>query len=298
MRTFVAAVEAGSFTAAAERLGYTNKLVSKYVAALERVLGVRLLHRTTRALGLTDAGERYYTRCVALLRQLDDLENDISKEIGHARGTLRVTAPIAFGEIYGAGLLQKFQAEHPDLTVDLRLNDRFVNLADDGFDMAIRIGSMRSSGLIARRLATTQLWAFASTEYLEKAGRPQSPSDLGTHRCLHDPNLRSGSAWPFTVDGTLQGTQIRSVFAVNSAQAVASLAKGGGGIGLCPDFVVEPKIEAGRLERILLPFPSASLDISAVFLDTRMMPAKVRLFLDFLVGRFRGRSGWAGLISD
>ena len=292
MRTFVASVEAGSFTAAADRLGVSNKLVSKYVAELESRLGVRLLHRTTRRLGLTDAGRRYYGRCVEILEQVDDLESSLTEEAGTAQGRLRVAAPTTFGELHVAGMLRAFQKAHPRLTVDLRLNDRFVDLAEEGFDLAIRIGRLGDSNLVARKLATTALWAFAAPDYLDRAGRPEAPCDLRGHACLHDANLRSGTAWPFTVDGQSRNVAIEAGFMANSAQAIAALALEGEGIGLGPDYVVAPFVASGKLERVLPGYASLRLDIHAVFLEGRMMPAKVRLLLDDLVARFRRLEEW------
>jgi DNA-binding transcriptional LysR family regulator len=295
MKTFVAAVESGSFTAAAGRLGYSPKLVSKYIAQLESRLGARLLHRTTRTLSLTGAGRRYYARCTDLIRELEDMEHELRRDDAGLSGTLRIAAPSSFGEFYVRPVVSAFRRRHPGLTIDLRLSDRFVDLAEDGFDLAIRIGRLDASGLIARRLMKTELWAVAASDYLARNGAPAAPGDLTRHNCICDSNVRGSGAWHFTRNGRTCKTTVRSNFLVNSAKVVRDLAIAGDGIGLCPDFIVAPDIEAGSLVRVLPGHRSRILDISAVYLESRHMPAKVRMLLDYLAGRFRQAASWGDL---
>lgn len=287
MRTFVAAVEAGSFTAAADRLGLSNKLVSKYVGELEVRLGVRLLHRTTRSLSLTEAGQRYHEGCVTLLASLEALEASLSQDDRTLGGTIRIAAPMAFGEVHIQPLLRRFAELHPRIRIDLRLADRFVDLADEGIDLAIRIGTLDGSTLMARRLGTIELWVVTSPAYAAAHGVPASPGDLARHDCVFDSNLRSGQAWHFTSGGKPHGVRVSGRFAVNSARAAADLVLAGAGIGLCPDFVVAPDVRTGRLLRLLPSFEAPSLDIHAVFPSVRQLPAKTRRMLDFLGEEFR-----------
>lgn len=288
----MATVETGSFTAAAKRINISNKLVSKYVAQLEDRLGVRLLHRTTRTLSLTDVGRQYYSRCINLLEDFDELESSVHSNTGVLNGTLRLTAPATFGELYLQPLLHSFRKSHPDLTINLYLSDRFVDLANEGIDLGLRIGNLQDSGLIARKLATTELWAVASPDYLAANPALDVPLDLRQHNCITDTNVRSGNAWPFTVEGRVQKIAVGGKFLVNSARAVRDFALGNEGVGLCPDYVVANDIANGHLVRLLAKFPSLSLDIAAIFLNSRHMPPKVRLFLDYLVAHFEAHEGW------
>ena len=275
MKTFVATVETGSFTAAADRVGISNKLASKYIAQLEDRLSVRLLHRTTRTLSLTDAGQRYYLRCARLLEDFDALEGSVRDDSNALKGILRLAAPTTFGELYVQPLVRQFRQQHPDL--------------------AIRIGTLEDSSLIARKLAATELWAVASPDYLAEKAPPVTPRNLNDCQCIQDTNLRSGRAWPFLMNGQMQKISVNGRYMVNSALAVRDLVVAGEGIGLCPDYVVTQDVAAGNLVRVLADFPSSSLDIHSVYLDARYMPAKVRGFLDFLAGRFKGLTDWQSL---
>lgn len=292
MRTFAAAVECGSFTAAADRLCISKKLVSKYVGQLEDRLKIKLLHRTTRRLSLTEAGERYYAQCLEVLEAFDALEAGVKGGITGVSGELRISAPASFGALYVQPLLMEFQALHPGLSVSTRLSDRYVDLAEEGFDLAIRIGTLSDTSMIARRLARTELWAVAAPDYLDRAGAPEHPRDLTSHSCIKDTNLRSGTGWPFQVDGVSRKISVTGPFAVNSATASCDLALAGKGIALCPDYAVAGELAAGRLVRLLVDFPSHELDIHAVYLDARYMPPRVRAFIDHLTARFSSLRSW------
>ena len=295
MRTFVASVEAGSFTAAAQRLGISKKLVSKYMAQLEGRLGVRLLHRTTRSLSLSDDGRKYYARCKELIEAFEEMESSIGSRTGSLRGNLRLAAPSTFGEMYLQPMLQDFGRTHGQLTMELILGDRHVDLAGEGVDMALRIGNLADSGMRARKLGQTELWAIASPEYLADNPAPMTPGELKKHHCIRDTNMVSPNAWPFTCAGQLKKIPVNGRYMVNSARAVRDMVLGHEGIGLCPDYVVAEDVARGRLQRVLARNPSLSLDINAVFLDARYMPAKVRTLLDFLIERFNRARGWENL---
>ncbi len=292
MRAFVATVETGSFTAAANRVGISKKLVSKYVAQLEARLGVRLLHRTTRTLNLSEAGQRYFARCADLIEELDALEDTVRIRDTGLYGTLRIGAPSSFGETHVLPLIQQFQREHPDLIIDLRLSDRYINLADAGIDLTIRIGELEDSSLISRRLSVIELWAVASPTFLEEHGEPETPKDLLNFDCIRDTNLRAGPSWPFVIDGRAQRISINGSFLVNSYVAVRELTISGAGIALCPDCVVSGDVMTGQLKRVLSGFRSSTLGINAVFLSARHMPKRTRVFLEYLVERFRDNEKW------
>ncbi|MDA7422017.1 LysR family transcriptional regulator [Tritonibacter multivorans] len=298
MKTFVAAVETGSFTAAAARMHLSPKLVSKYVGQLEDRLGVRLLHRTTRQLSITSAGQLYYARAAQLIEDLDTLEADVRADVAGLTGTLRLSAPTTFGELHLQPLLLDFAKGHPDLTFDLYLSDRPVDLAEEGFDLAIRIGALRETNMIARRLAQTQLWCVAHTDYLSQYGTPDTIEALCHHRCIRDSNSRSTTAWPFLVDGHSSRIPVDGPFMVNSAQVVRNLALAAQGIGLCPDYVVAEDVQAGRLQRLFPQAETLTLDIHAVFLENRHLPARVRAFVDFVARRLKQQESFARLQDD
>lgn len=294
LKTFVSVVDAGSFTAAADRLGMSKKLASKYVAELERQLGVKLLQRTTRTLSLTTAGHRFYPRCVSILDEFDAMTADVRADDKGLSGVLRVSAPVTFGEMYLQADLARFGHAHPDLTIDLRLNDRFVDLAGEGFDIAVRIGALENSSLISRRLSTTRLIVVASPEYLGKHEELRHPSQLLMHNCIRDSNFRSGQSWPFQINGQEQKIAVDGRFMVNSATAVSRLVLNGEGIGLCPTYAVAEHIKTGALTPLLSDFPSVSLGIQAVFSDARHMPARTRVLLDHLVKAYK-KASWTRL---
>lgn len=287
LRTFVSVVEAGSFTAAADRLGISKKLASKYLGELEAQVGARLLNRTTRSLSLTSAGQRFLPRAVALIESYDEMLVDLRETDRGLGGTLRVAAPVTFGELYLHEALSAFRDQHPDLVIDLRLNDRFVDLTAEGFDLAIRIGALDDSALKARRLGETSLIVVGASDYLTAQGRPEHPGDLAQHSCIRDSNLRAGQSWPFEISGTMRRHAVTGGFLANSATAVRLSVLRGDGLGLCPSFAVSEDIAAGRLEQILADFPSGALGIHAIFNESRHLPARTRAALDFLAAHFR-----------
>ncbi|MCX7645125.1 MAG: LysR family transcriptional regulator, partial [Rhodobacteraceae bacterium] len=238
LRVFVAAVEAGSFSAAGQRLGLSPKLASKYMAALEERLGAQLLHRTTRRLGMTAAGERLMARAPHWLDELDEMTAELREAGRGLSGTLRVSAPVTFGELFVQPMLRRFRAQHPDLVIDLRLSDRFVDLAAEGIDVAIRIGRLDNSALIARKLGQTSLLLVASPAHLDHAGRPETLGDLARHSCIRDTNLRGDGAWPLTAERQMHRVTVSGPFLVNSARLARDLAVAGEGVALCPDYMV------------------------------------------------------------
>ncbi len=283
MRAFVAVVDAGSFVGAAERLGITNKVVSKYVAELERRLELRLLHRTTRTSSLTEAGARYHEGCIDVLARLDALESGLRDDASELRGTLRVAAPVTYGEMRVAPLLTRFRESHPGLVVDLQLSDRYVDLANEGFDAGIRIGRLTDSAIVARRLASTEVWTVASPEYLARHGTPKRPEDLKGHACVRDTNFRSANAWSYARDGQRRSVSVDGGVLVNSARSVRDIVVDGGGVGLCPSYVVADDVRARRLKRVLGRFDAPTLDVYAIYSSARNLPPKVRAWTAFLV---------------
>ena len=287
LRTFVSTVEAGSFTAAADRLGISKKLASKYVAELENRLGVKLLQRTTRTLSLTSAGQKYYPRCVALLAEFEAMSAELREDDVGLSGTIRISAPVTFGELYLEADLARFRKKHPDLAIDLRLNDRYVDLVSEGFELALRIGSLEDSSLVSRRLNVTDLIAVATPHYLERNGRPQHPSQLVDHNCIRDSNFRAGTHWPFQINGQDQKIAVNGTLMVNSTTSVRNAVMRHEGIGLCPSYAVSEHIQRGALEHVLVDFASSQLGIQLVFTDARRLPKRTRALIDFLVDSYK-----------
>jgi len=282
MRVFVASVESGSFSGAAARLGISPKLASKYMAELEAQLGTQLLHRTTRRLGLTASGEQLMARAPDWLNELEEMTAELRETRHGLSGTLRVSAPVTYGELRVLPLMRRFRGPHPDLTIDLRLSDRFVDLAAEGIDVAIRIGRLDNSALIARKLGLTSLLLVASPEHLDRAGRPETFDDLARHTCIRDTNMRGDGAWPLTLDEQVQGIIVSGAYLVNSARLARDLAVDGEGIALCPDYMVQADLDAGRLEHVLPRACGPQLDIHAVYLRQRRLARRTRAFLDFV----------------
>lgn len=290
LRAFVATAESGSFTKAADRLGLSNRLTSKYVAELETRLGTRLLQRTTRRVGLTPAGEDLLARAPALLDDMDDMLADVTEGTRGLSGVLRLSAPVTFGETTLTEMLRRFAAPHPDLTIDLRLDDAHVDLASEGIDLAFRIGEPVVSSLKVQRLGRIAAHLVAAPAYLDRHGRPEHPVDLRDHVCITDTNRRTPRLWRFSRDGRQEDITVPTRFMVNSARAVRDLALAGHGIALCPAFIFESEIETGRLVKLLPDYQLDGSPLSVVYLEGRALPRKVRALIDFAKAEFRGRT--------
>lgn len=288
MRVFVASVETGSFSGAAARLGISPKLASKYMAELEAQLGAQLLHRTTRRLGLTVAGEQLIAQVPDWLDQLDEMQNSLREARRGLSGTVRVSAAVTHGEMFLAPLLRRFREPHLDLTIDLRLSDRFVDLAGEGIDVAIRIGRLDDSALMARKLGQIRLMLVASPGYLARAGRLETLDDLTRHACIRDTNMRGDGAWPLYQGDQLTRVPVSGHFLVNSARVARDIAIDGEGIALCPDYVVQASIENGDLVHVLPQVSGPQLDIHAVHLPQRRMARRTRALMDFLARNLAG----------
>jgi DNA-binding transcriptional LysR family regulator len=284
---FVLVVDEGSFTAAARRLDITKSYASKLVTRLEDRLGVRLLHRTTRKLMLTEAGRAYYERCNDVMRALEAAEGMATRLHVMPRGTLRVTLPTAFGIAYLARPLAEFKARYPELTIEAILTDRHVDLLAEGFDLAVRAGDLTDNALVARRLANDQRIVCASQEYLDRHGAPDAPEQLAGHECLLYAYHASPGVWQLVgPDGQEVAVRVSGTLVANHAQVLIEAACQGLGIAFLPVFHVAPYLHDGRLTRIL-PGWSQPTAVHVTFPEAPHVPAKVRLFVDFLVERFR-----------
>lgn len=293
IRAFVQVVETGSFSDAASRLATGKSIISRRVSQLEKTLGVQLLHRTTRSQSLTAQGRLYYERAVRVLGDLDDAEQAVADASTGLRGRLRIAAPLSFGLHHLSAALNSFLNQHPGIELDLDLNDREVNLVEEGFDMAIRIGELPDSTLIARRLGTCRFITCASLAYLQQHGTPGHPRDLAEHIGLHYANASLTDAWQFRDDSgsptvTIPGIRLRA----NNGDALAAAATAGLGIVSLPTFIVADALRDKRLQAILNDYRRAPIGIHALFPPGRLMPRRVQAFADFLVGRFGEHPYW------
>lgn len=280
LRAFVATAQSGSFTAAAAQLGMSNRLASKYVAELESRLGTRLLQRTTRRVGLTPSGEELLARAPALLDDLADLIGSVSEGARGFSGVIRISAPVTFGEIWVCGMLERFSRRHPGLSFDLRLTDRHVDLAVEGTDLAFRLGRIDTQSLKARRLGLFRSILVASPDYIARHGAPQSPADIAAHACIIDSNRRNPRLWVFGTDP--DGiAKVRGRFHVNSARAAVDLAAKAQGLAFVPPFAASHALAAGQLVQLLPQWPAEESPLSAVYLEGRVLPRKIRALIDF-----------------
>ncbi len=294
LRAFVATAQTGSFTSAADRLGISNRLTSKYVAELESRLGVRLLQRTTRKVGLTPAGDELLARTPALLDEFDAVLNAVSEGSTALSGALRVSAPVTFGEIYVVGMLARFASAHPDISIDLRLDDRFLDIAAEGIDLSFRLGHFDQASLKVRRLGEFRSVLVASPDYLEQHGTPAAPEELSEHACIVDTNRRNPRRWMFLKDGTETVVTVKGRFQVNSASAAIALATKGLGIAYVPSFALTDALAEGHVVTLLNETRSESSPIGAVYLEGRTLPRKVRALIDFALDDVRATNMMLG----
>jgi len=289
LSVFAQVVEQGGFARAAERLQLSASAVSRHVADLEAHLGVRLLNRTTRKLSLTESGQAFHERTVQLLADLEEAEVAVASSAVSPRGTLRVTCPIAFGEWHVAPAIAAFSAQHPQLRFDVELSDRRVDLVEEGFDLAIRIGFSSSQAVIARRIGETRLVCVASPSYLALHGVPKVPEDLAGHRCVVYSYQSVRDVWRFAdARGVEHSVRIAGPVMSNNGRFLAALATCGMAIAMEPDMMVRDELRSGRLVEILSGFRPPAIPIHAVYPSRRHLSAKVRLFVDFIAQRLAG----------
>jgi DNA-binding transcriptional LysR family regulator len=297
IEAFVAVVEAGSFNAAGERLGVAKSMVSRRISQLERRLGSRLLHRTTRRLTLTDAGRNFYHRAIQILAELDEAEQSVTAETVELRGAIKLAAPLTFGLRHLSGAITEFLDAHPAIELNLDLNDRNINLIEEGFDMAVRIGELQDSTLVARRLGISRAVTCASRGYLERHGEPQHPDDLRRHVGLQYSNIGYRQHWRYeTPEGGAVIAQPQIRIRANNGEALACAAVAGLGITTGPTFILGSYLRDGSLVSILNDYRRAAVGIYALYPPGRMLPRRIQVFSNFLAGRFGEQPYWdAGL---
>ena len=287
MRTFCRVAELNSFSGAARSLEMSPAVVTRQVAALEKDLGLRLLNRSTRHVSLSEAGAEYYDGCIELLERFDALESQVSGQAERASGLLRIAAPLDFGRMYLRGAIRQFLSREPGLKVEIFFEDRTVDLLNERFDMSLRVGQLQDSSLVARKLGQACVACYASPDYLAFKGEPKTPADMPNHQVLEYALSATPGKWQFQCGGKIAEQKVNWRFAANNGRALAEVATEGMGIVRLPEFLVTDHLRDGRLIEVLSDYRSAPLDISLLYLQRRLNPAKVRIFADFLVGHFK-----------
>jgi len=294
LEVFARVAGTGSFSAAGRALGMSQTMVTKHIAALEARLGVKLLHRSTRKLSLTDAGRSYLEASERILTDMSAADAAVAAERVEPRGTLRLNAPVSFGERQIAPLLPEFATAHPLVSVDLGLNDRLVDLAEEGWDLAIRIGTLSDSSLIARRIAPSRTVVCAAPAYLKVHGRPRAVADLARHNCLGYTlsRLAGIDRWTFGEKGDVV-VKVSGNLRANNGDALRAAAIAGQGIIYQPTFMVADALRSGALVALTFDRPTIQFGgIYAVYLPDRNPAAKVRAFIDFIAAKFAPEPPW------
>lgn len=292
MRTFVAVADTQSFTGAGRRLGRSKALISKHVGELEERLAVRLIHRTTRSVQVTEIGRAYYERARILIADFESLEETIKAESGQPRGRLRITAPQTLGEMELMEMLNAFRVRYPGLDLDVLLADRIVDLISEGFDLALRVTTLQDSTLIARKLCDVRLLLCASPAYIARAGKPLRPQDLVQHNCIVDTNVRWRDAWRFGPPEKEEVVRVEPCLTVNSATAVHRALHKGMGIGIIPEFAVARDLKQNKLVALLEDRTLHQLGVYIVYPHRMHLSAKVRAFIDFTAEWYTPQPPW------
>lgn len=293
LKTFCVVVSEGSFTRAAERLDTSNQLVSKYIAELEKQLDVRLFNRTTRKIHLTEAGQQCLEHAKHILESVEDMEGQLGLLNTSAKGVLRISAPVSFSTLHLSACLGAFQQQHPDVTIDLQLNDRKVDVIEEGFDVAIRAGQLSSSSFIAKRIAIIKLVLCASPSYIAQYGMPKHPSDLNPEHYLEYAYINYDDESSELIQVLKANSQrYKPKLTVNNGEVLTDVAKMGQGYVLQPAFIAGQALKRGELVSILEDYMPRSIGLYAVYPHRKLVSNKLRVFVDFLSDYFATNASW------
>jgi len=292
MAIFARVVEAGSFSEAARRMGCSRSAVSKAVAKLEKSLGAHLLNRTTRYLSLTEIGAAVAEHCSRILEEATEAEKLVGSLNSEARGVLRVSASVAFGTLHVAPALAKFLPRHPELKIDLSITDRWVNLAEEGYDVAIHVTGDPQLNLVARPLAPVRRKLCATPDYFRRKGIPQTPADLVAHNCLDYTRSGEPGRWRFTGPEGEISVPVNGPLHVDDDEALSQAVLGGLGVGLLPTFIIGKDLQSGNLQAVLSEYIPVERYVYAMYLPTRHLPSKVRVFIDFMISHIGEEPYW------
>lgn len=293
LRLFIRVVETGSFSKASSSLGITQPTATKHVAALEKRLGARLLHRSTRGVTPTEVGAAYYDKCKAIAQQLDEADNLALLMQARLGGTLRVSTSVAFGRRVLTPLVLQFMRQHPELQVELSFEDRYVNLVEQGIDVALRMGRLADSQLGARYLGTNPWVLVASPDYLSAHPKLRKPSDLAAHAALVYSSVQGDERWHFTgTNGQTEAVPVKGPLRSNNLSALLAAARAGLGVAVLPWYVASDSVKNGAVQPLLERWTLPVQEVHAVFPSPKLLPSKVKSFCDFLAPRF-GEGWWA-----
>lgn len=292
MKVYCSVVENDSLADAARKMNVSPSVVSKHLSALEDHLGVRLLNRTTRRLSITEEGAAYYERCKQIITDVAEAEIEVSSAHTAPRGLLKITAPVTFAHRHLTPHLPKFLDMFPEVEVQVQVNDRVVDLVDEGIDLAIRISQLKDSSLIARRLAPNRRYIAATPEYLERNGTPKSVDDLKDHRLITWPPGNPLNDWHFLIDGVDRIIKVKGAIAVNEGDAILTTLLAGGGLGMTQEFLAGPFVKEKKLVPLLEEIVREDNPIYAVYPSSRHLSPKVRAFVDFLVKTYGPKPYW------
>ncbi len=281
MSVFRRVAETGNFSEVAREMDISQPTVSKHVAALERHLSIKLLNRSTRQLSLTEVGKQYYDRCIHILDELIETESLLRNQESVPTGTLRINTPVTFGEICIVPHLWQFLDKFPELTIDLIMDDHYVDLVKDGIDVAIRIGPMPDSALVAKKLGDSPRVVFASPSYLKQRGEPKKLQDLQKHNCIVYTLLTTRNEWHFIGPNGEETVRVNGRFSANNPRTICDAVIDGQGIAVAPLWLVNKYIETGQVKVVLENYVPTPLEIHAVFPGRRYVPAKVRCFIEY-----------------
>jgi DNA-binding transcriptional LysR family regulator len=301
MTVFVRAVDVGSFAGAAQQLGIAKSIVSRRILSLESRLGTSMFHRSTRRLSLTETGLAYYERARRILADVAEAEDVASQLHGELKGRLKVALPMSFGYRHLSPVVTDFLRAHPQVDIELDLNDRRVDLISEGFDIAVRIGSLPDSSIISRTLAPCRHVVCASPAYLATHGKPQTPAELASedHLCLAYNNRPRAEQWRFLIDGIWTAVPVKARYIhSNNGDILCEAAIAGLGIVVLPTFIVNDAVATGALEVLLAGYEVASPSILAVWPPSRHVSGKVRAFVDLLAKRFAKTPYWDKFLFD
>jgi DNA-binding transcriptional LysR family regulator len=285
---FVTVVETGGFSPAAKQLGISKSAVSKRVTQLEEQLGAKLLHRTTRKLSLTEAGEHYFQHARMAHQAAKDAKDAVDQLQGEPQGRLRINAPMSFGRLHLAPLIPEFLKRYPKINIDLVMEDKVSDLIGDGFDIAIRGGNLSSSSLVARKLAPLKNILCVSPEYIKHHGKPTQLEELHEHNCLIFTHSHDVKEWIFIKAGQTYAIEVTGNYQVNNSEALKEAILQGVGIGRLPTFVAGQELKKGKLIALFEDYRMPDKSINAVFPERQYMPTKVRAFIDFAIEYFGG----------
>jgi len=295
MKVFVNVVETGSFTAASDRMGISRAATSKYVSQLETTIGARLLNRTTRHVSTTESGRIYFERCKEILHNIEEADDMVSGLSGEPQGILRISTPSVLAQRHITPLVSKFTKMYPNVNVNIMVSDRYVDLVDEGYDVAIRVSNLENSDLIAHHITRCRHVLIASPDYLKTAPPLKKPSDLKNHLCLLY-SYTEGAKWPLTKNGKDYSTKIKSTMVSNNPEVLLEAAITGMGISIMPTFIASDAINRGDLQVVLEDYQSLELQIYAVYASKQYLPAKIRVFIDYLKEQINDPPYWDKLL--